>query len=114
MSELILYLGILILGVLIASFSQILLKKSAMQEHDSFIKQYLNVRVISAYALLLGSTMLSVVALRVVPLIYSPIAEALGQVFVLVLSYIILKENIGRKKLIGIGVIIVGIFVMMI
>ena len=36
-----------ILSVTIASVSQILLKKGAMIKHDSFIKEYMNIWVIS-------------------------------------------------------------------
>ena len=37
------YYALGILSVTIASFSQILLKKGAMKQYDSFIREYLNV-----------------------------------------------------------------------
>lgn len=47
------YSIILLIGVFIGAVSQVILKKAAMQEYDSKIKEYLNVRVIFAYILFL-------------------------------------------------------------
>ena len=44
-----------LLSVLIASFSQILLKKAAQKQQNNFIKKFLNVWVICGYILLFGS-----------------------------------------------------------
>ena len=114
MNELYLHLAILVLGVLISSFSQIILKKAAVDQKSGFAAYFLNLKVLSAYMLLFCATLLSVVALRVVPLVFSPIAEGLGQVFVLSLSFLLLGEKISKKKLCGVAVIITGIFIMMV
>ena len=42
---------LLLLSVFISAVSQILLKKSALEEHKSFIFEYLNFKVILAYFL---------------------------------------------------------------
>lgn len=44
-----------ILSVVIASFSQVLLKKGAMNKYDSFIKEYLNFWVITGYLMMFVS-----------------------------------------------------------
>ncbi len=111
MSDLAIYSGMMIAGVLASSFSQIMLKKSAQKTYGSKIKEYLNPMVIIAYILFFGSTMISLYALKVVPLSMSPILEALGYIFVAILSYIFFKEKLTKKQLIGMLLIIVGIVV---
>ena len=44
------YLAAMFLSVTVASFSQILLKKSAMKTYESPIREYLNIWVISGWA----------------------------------------------------------------
>ncbi len=96
-------------SVLIADISQVILKKAAGRKYTSVLKSYLNVRVIFAYFLFGLSTVFSVIALRRLPLSLSPLWQAMGQVFVVLLSYFVLKEKIGRKKALGIGIIVAGI-----
>ena len=54
------YSGILLASVFISAVSQVMLKKSALKTYDSPIKEYLNPLVIFAYALFVGTTLLSV------------------------------------------------------
>ncbi|MCL1829964.1 MAG: multidrug ABC transporter [Oscillospiraceae bacterium] len=100
---------ILFLSVIIASFSQLLLKKEASLNHTTLLAQYLNLRVITAYVLLVVSTICSVMAFRVIPLTASPLAEAFGTITTLILSVTVLKEKITKRKLLGIGIVILGI-----
>ena len=58
------FYGLLLAGVLCASFSQVLLKKGAMRTWPSFLRQYLNPWVAGGYFLLLGSTALNIAGLR--------------------------------------------------
>lgn len=111
MSDLGLYSCIFLGGVLISSVSQIMLKKSARKEYPSKIKEYLNPLVIFAYFLFFGSTLISMYALRVVPLSMSPILESGGYIFVAVLSFFFLNEKLTKKQLLGIALIIAGIAV---
>ena len=53
------YLAAMFLSVTVASFSQILLKKSAMKTYESPIREYLNIWVISGYGLLVCSMLIS-------------------------------------------------------
>lgn len=111
MSELLKYSFLMLFGVLIADFSQIILKVAATKSYKNWIKQYLNWRVILAYSIFFASTVCTVIAYRVVPLSMSPIWTAAGQIFVTVLSFVFLGEKPGKKKILGIAVIIVGLFV---
>lgn len=111
MSELVIYSAIMLGSVLISSVSQILLKKSAQKEYPSKLREYLNPLVITAYALFFGSTLITMYALKVVPLSLSPILESAGYIFVAVLSLLFLKEKMTKKQLIGTGFIIAGVIV---
>ena len=55
---------ILILSVIIASFAQILLKKSAAKTYSSPIREYLNVYVICGYGMMFLSMFITVLAYR--------------------------------------------------
>lgn len=105
------YLGIAVLSVLIADISQIILKKSATKEYGAWYKAYLNMPVIFAYTLFLASTVCSVIALKRLPLSLSPMWQSLGQIFIVIFSYLFLHEKPGKAKLTGIGIIILGIVI---
>lgn len=96
-------------SVLIADISQIILKKAATKEYDAWYKSYLNFPVIFAYSLFVLSTVFSVIALRHLPLSLSPMWQSMGQIFIVIFSYLFLHEKITKSKLVGIGIIIVGI-----
>ena len=100
-----------IISVTIASFSQILLKKGAMTKHDSFIKEYLNVCVITGYLMMFGSVFLTMIVYRGMDFMNVPVLEAIGYVLVPVLSYFFFKEALTKKKVIGIVSILIGIII---
>ena len=102
---------IFVLGVFVSSISQILLKKSAEKQYESPLKEYLNVRVITAYVIFFSATLCSVFAYRYIPLSMGPILEASGYIFVFILGYIFLKEKVTVKKLMGLITILIGIIV---
>lgn len=108
MNEVMLYSFIMIISTLISAVSQIMLKKSAQNEYSLKIREYLNTLVIVAYMLFFGTTLLSMYALRIIPLSMVPILEASGYIFIAVLSRIFLKENMTKKQLYGTFLIIAG------
>ena len=105
------YVFLLIASVLIASCSQIILKKSASKEYSSIIREYLNVRVIVGYGMMFISTILTIFAFKGLDYKNGPIIESLGYIFIMFLSRIFLKENITKKKIIGNSLILLGILV---
>ncbi|MCM1299440.1 MAG: EamA family transporter [Firmicutes bacterium] len=111
MSELAVYSCIMVASALISSFSQIMLKKSAQKTYPSKIREYLNPLVIFAYGLFFLCTLISMYALKVVPLSMSPVLEASGYIFVAVLSYIFFKERLTKRQLLGMALIISGIVI---
>ena len=68
MNKIAIFSGIYLCSVLISSISQILLKTSANKEYDNKLKEYLNPRVIIAYMFFFGATLVTVLALKYVPL----------------------------------------------
>ena len=105
------YIGMFLFSVFISSVSQIMLKASAEKEYDSKIKEYLNLPVITAYGLFFLSTVATVFAYKYVNLSLGPVLEATGYIWVTLLGSLILKEKVGKKKIAGLAVIIVGIIV---
>ena len=103
--------GVLIYLVtpLIAAFSQLLLKRAADDPRFTGLRAYLNGRVIVAYALFFGSMLLSIVALRTLDLSVAGVLEASGYLYVMLLSWLVLKEKLTPRKLIGNAVIVLGI-----
>lgn len=109
MSNEIKYMLVFVCSVFISSISQVLLKKSANKTYQNKWKEYLNPLVILAYGMFFGATLITVIAYKFVPLSIGPILEATGYIFVVILSYFILKEKIGKRKFLGMLCIIAGI-----
>jgi len=106
-----LYLAGMLFSVLLASFSQILLKKSAMKTYNSAIREYCNPWVISGYGLLFCSMLITIWAYGGVEYKNGPVIEALGNVLVPVLSFLIFREKLTKRRLAGIACIVLGIVV---
>ena len=102
---------IMLAGTFVSSISQILLKQSANQEHESRIKEYLNWRVVVAYLMFFGVLLLNTVCYTRVDLKYGAVIDSAAYVFVLLLSHKILKEKISKGKLLGNLIIIAGIII---
>lgn len=98
-------------SVLIASFSQILLKKSAQKSHTSLLKEYMNFYVICGYGMMVVSTVLTIMAYKGLAYKNGPIIESLGYIIVMFLSLLFFGEKITKKKLLGNILILVGIIV---
>lgn len=102
---------IYIFSVFISSVSQIILKSSADKTYDSRIKEYLNPRVIIAYGIFFIATLVTVIAYKGIPLSVGPILETTGYLWISILGYLILKEKISKRKLLGLVIVVAGIIV---
>ena len=111
MSSLGISVCLLLLSVFISPVSQIILKKAADKTYESTLKEYMNPMVIGAYGLFFCSVILTMLALKHVPLSMSPILESTGYIFVSVMGYIFLKERFSRRKLMGFALILAGIVI---
>lgn len=94
-----------------SALSQILLKQSANQEHKSPLAEFLNWRVILAYVIFSLVLLTNTYAYTQVPYRYGSIIDTFTYIFVLLLSYLFLKEKITRGKLVGNLIIVAGILV---
>lgn len=102
---------LLLSGVFISSVSQVMLKKASMKQYKSPILEYLNPLVIAAYILFFGTTFLSVLAYRGIPLSLGPVLEATSYIYVTFFGVVIFKERINKKKIVALACIICGILV---
>ncbi|WP_241158134.1 EamA family transporter [Adlercreutzia sp. ZJ138] len=103
------YALIYLVGVFIASVSQVMLKKASLREFDSIVSEYLNPWVVVAYVLFFITTLLTVYAYKEVPLTYAPILESFSYIFVTFFGVVLFKEEFGRKKAIALVLILLGI-----
>jgi multidrug transporter EmrE-like cation transporter len=100
-----------LLAVFLTGVSQVLLKCGARrgEGNTSFFAPYLNILTISGYAILLIVTVISVIALREIPLKIFYALAALGYVVVAGLSWRLLKEGITQNKILAVLLIVCGI-----
>lgn len=105
------YLIILFAATFFSAFSQVLLKQSALKQHKSFIYEYLNWRVILAYGIAFAVLFVNTYAYTGVDMKYGPVIDTFTYVFVMLLSFLLLKEKFNRGQIIGNLIIIVGVIV---
>ena len=105
------YLLLILCSVVMASFAQILLKKSANKTYKSWIFEYLNPYVICGYGIMVLGMLLNVLAYRKVDYKNGPVIESLGFLFVMILSWFFFKEKITKKKLLGNIIILLGVII---
>lgn len=98
-------------GTFLSAISQILLKKSAEQKHETFLKEYLNWRVITAYGIFFAVLLLNTYAYTRIDLKYGAVIDTFTYVFVLLLSVLLLHEKVSKRQLIGNLFILAGIFI---
>lgn len=100
---------IALMSVVLASFSQILLKKGAGKQYTSKIREYVNGYVITGYGILFISMLLTVIAYSHLSYLSVPVVEAVGYVLVPVLSFFFFREKISGRKAAGILCILMGV-----
>jgi drug/metabolite transporter (DMT)-like permease len=103
---------IVLIGIFSCSFSQLLLKKSAGKKHRSGIFEMLNPLVLFSYAIFFVVLVVNIWALsRGLQLKELALLESLGYIFVPLLSWLVLKEQITKRTILAILMIISGIIV---
>lgn len=100
------YVILFILSILIASFSQIILKKGSMQKNI-----YVNKYTICGYSLMIISILFTLMGYEKVSLSLGQVLQSLSFIFVIILSSIFLKEKFNKKQIFGIIIIIFGIII---
>lgn len=102
---------VMLVNAFLSALSQILLKKSTLVNHKSRIKEYLNVRVITAYGIFAVVLLGNAVAFKGIEYKYGSILGATSYIFLMILSKIFLKDKLSRKVIIGNGIIILGMII---
>jgi len=102
------------LAVFLTGIGQILLKIGSAHQgnrKNAFLAVYLNRPTLVAYGLLLLVTVISVIALKEIPLKVFYAIASLGFLVVVGLSRRVLKEKVTKKMVGGIVLIVFGIMV---
>ena len=107
----ILYSSLILIGTFISAISQVMLKKAAVKKYDSKLKEYLNPLVFFAYVMFVGTTFLSILAYKGIPLSMGSVLEATSYIYVTFFGITIFKEKFNIKKGIALILIITGIVV---
>ena len=102
---------LMILCELVASTSQVLLKKSAEKEYPNIIREYLNVLVIGGYGLLVLSMVISIFCYDGLGYMGVVVMEPIAYIIVMFFSRIFFKEKVTSTKIVGMVLIISGILV---
>lgn len=105
------YILLYIFGIILANYSQILLKKATLANYDTKWKEYVNRYVIIGYSLFVINAGLNIIALKGVPLKQAPVLESLSYLIILVFGWYFLGEKITKRKVIGNIIIILGVVV---
>ena len=105
------YFLLMFAATFFTAVSQVLLTQSAGRPHKSWIFEYLNWRVITAYGIAFTVLLLNTYAYTKVDMKYGAVIDTFSYVFVMILSYFILKEKFNKGQLIGNLIIITGVMV---
>ena len=111
MNKAILGVSLVLSGNFIASVSQVILKMAASKNYSSRVRALLNAKVILAYGLFFSTTILTIFALRYIPITMCAALEATGQIFVPLMSCVCLGEKISKKRFLGMTLIVLGIVI---
>lgn len=104
------YIVLVILSVFAAACAQMLLKQGARKGYTPWWRQYLNIWVISGYAVMAGSLVLNIFCMsHGVQAKEVSTIESLSYLFVPGLAFLLFKEQITRRKITAIAIIITGI-----
>ncbi len=103
----------MIVSAFITAFSQIILKKSAGIKYKNIIFEYLNPLVLLSYVCYAGVLVLNVFIYTKVDYRFGVIINSMSTVFVMLLSNLILKERITKKRIIGNIMLVCGILIFM-
>ena len=106
------YYILVILSVFSAACAQMLLKQGARQNYVGFWRQYLNPWVIGGYTIMTCSLVLNIFCMsRGVQVKEVSVIESLSYLFVPTLAFFLFKEQLTKRKLCAITIIICGIII---
>ena len=98
-------------GTFFTAISQVLLKQSANTTYKHPIYEYLNWRVILSYFIFFAVLLVNTYAYTKIDMKYGAVIDTFSYVFVMLLSYFLLKEKFTKGRVIGNLIIIAGILI---
>ncbi len=102
--------AIFVAGVVVASFGQLLIKRGANRRlGGALLASFFDPFVMSGYVLMVASTVLSTIALKILPLKTTVSLQPLGFILVVFLSVVFLRETMRRHHVWGMLLILLGI-----
>ena len=105
------YASFILLGTLISSVAQVLLKKAAIQEHCSVKDEYFNKYVVVAYGIFVLATFLSIYAYKGIPLSMGAVLESTSYLYITIFGAYFFKEKITLQKVVALIFIVFGIII---
>lgn len=103
---------VMIIATFFNAISQIMLKKSALRtKNKRFLGKFLNATVFWAYVIFVMVCIVNTIAYRGVDFKYGGAINAIGQVFVLVLSVFFCNEKMTKERIVGSSLIIAGVII---
>ncbi len=104
------YILLLLFNALLSAFSQVLLKKAAVNNNKSLFLQYINLTVISAYLIYVIVLMVNIYAMRFLSIgIVTTFSETLPLLFTIFASKLFFNESINTYKVIGAIIVVIGV-----
>ncbi len=104
--------AVFLVGAFLSAVSQALLKKSALEPHKGRLGEYLNAKVVAAYALVAAVLLANMtVGYRKVTLSESGVLSSTSYIYVFAFGALFFRERITRRKFAGLVLILVGIAV---
>ena len=105
------YIGLNLFSVFLASCTQVILKKSAMNERLSGLSYFVNPATVTAYSIFLGCCLLTLYCLSHLPRITVNVLECSAYVYILFFDRIFFGKPITMRKVGGNLMIIAGIII---
>ena len=103
---------LVLISSLLGVASQMMLKHSARKNYPSWWREYINIWVISGYSIMVLSLLINLWAIHIGVLAQEvSIIECINYLLIPLGAWWIFKEPITRRKMVAIGIIIVGVIV---
>lgn len=103
---------LVLISSLLGVASQMMLKHSARKNYPSWWREYINLWVIGGYGIMVLSLLVNLWAIHIGVLAQEvSIIECINYLLIPLAAWLVFKEPITKRKMVAIGVIIVGVIV---
>ena len=105
------YGALILFSTFISAVSQVMLKKAALRNWESRLREYLNAPVIGAYVIFMAAAVMTVWAYRGMEVSQGTLLETSSYLFVFAFDVLLFRQRITPKKMIGTVLIMGGILI---